>query len=279
MSHEYEFLTVDTVGDSWSTLLEQAGPFKAATGAFLFSLPLGERSDLPAMMMGDEIEFLNAHPDGGYDATLSNNEVIDFVRKWTDAYAAGLLPRDSATGAYQAMVTNLTAERVAVVNANALARVKSEAPQIYAKLAVGPGIVGSLGESGVTVTHVAVSRQTRHPKLAAQLAWHVTSPAWQTELAIEASRVPSTIESLSDPAFSEWSDDPQQQATVIGARQLANSRPFVPPIGPWPDLRRVFDEGIKRVLLEGAALEPTLAGVEREWNRILRADAAGMPYK
>ena len=94
-----------------------------------------------------------------------------------------------------------------------------------------------------------------------------------------ASRVPSTVESLSDPAFSAVSDDPQQQATTLAAEQLPDARAFAPSIGPWPDLRRAFDGPIQRVLLDGGEVGPALTAVDAEWNRILAADAAGVPYK
>ena len=272
-------LTPLTLGRDWETLRAQAAAFRERTGANLFTLPLGDGSDLPPMMLADGLTPLVPDPAGGWRADLTAPPVVDFVQQWVDFYRAGLVPRDAATGAYDAQVNNLTNGRVAMINANALARVKRDAPALYADVAVGPGVVGRLGRPHLAVTQVSVARATRHPKEAADLAWFLTGPTWQTDLAKLASRVPSTTASLSDPAFSEWSDDPQQQATVLGARQLPEARAFTPAIGPWPDLRRAFDARIKNVLLNGDDVRTALAQIEAEWNRILRADAAGMPYK
>ncbi len=272
-------LTPQTLGQTWDELLDQAADFKRATGAFLFTLPLGDRSDLPAMLMADGVEPVVPHADGGWQSNLGDPAVVAFISRWAAAYRNKLLPRSAATGGYEQMVTGLTGETVACINANALARVKQEAPQIYEQLAVGPGVVGSLGAAGMAITHVAVSRQSKHPKLAAALAEHVTSPRWQTELAIMAGRIPSSTASLSDPAFSAESDDPQQIATALGAQQLATARAFAPPVAAWPDLRRAFDDAMKGILLDGDAVEPALADAGREWDRILRAEAAGLPYK
>ena len=268
-----------TLGGTWDALLKQAGPFYRRTGVYLFTLPLGDRSDLPAMMLADGLKPLAPHDDGGLASNLGDPQIVAFVERWVDAFRSEILPRGAATGGYEHMVNGLAGETVACINANALARVKAEAPQVYEHLAVGPGVVGKLGRPHVAVTHVAVTRQSTQPQLAAELAWHVTSPRWQTELAILAGRIPSTTASLDDPAFSAESDDPQQQATTIGARQLPEARAFKPAIGAWPDLQRAFDDGMKSILLGGEATAPALASVGREWDRILRAEAEGLPYK
>ena len=269
-------LTPATVGADWGTLLRQAGPFREATGAYLFTLPLGDRSDLPAMMLADGIEIVRPIR-GGFRADLTQPAAVAFVGRWVGAYRAGLLPRAAATDAYEHMVRGVADRSVALINANALARLKGEAPRVYRDLAVGPGVTGALGAPDLTVTHVGVGRRTRHPELAAELAWHVTSPRWQTELAVEAGRVPSTTASLGDPAFQAGDGaDPQAAATALGVGQLPSARSFAPTIGAWPAMRSIFDDAIKRALLDGADVATVLAGVEREWDRILRDEAAGV---
>ncbi|MEM1011701.1 MAG: extracellular solute-binding protein [Planctomycetota bacterium] len=271
-------LSPETVGGDWLTLLEQAGPFKEMTGSYLLSLPLGDRSDLPPMMLADGIEIVRPHADGGYHAALTTPEAVDFVTLFVDAFRDGRLPRDTSTGGYEAMVNGMAGETVALINANALHRIRNKSERVYDKLVVAPSIVGKLGVPGVAVTHVAVGRQTKNAELAAKLAWHVTSPEWQTELAIEAGRVPSTIASLSDPAFNR-TGDLQEKATSLSVEQLASARSFAAPTATWPDLRRVFDDGMRSILIDNAEVEPTLRDVEVEWDRILRADAAGMPWR
>ena len=273
-------LTPETIGGDWDALIAQAGPFHERTGRYLFTLPLGSESDLPAMMLADGIDPLVPDPKTRYRSNLTSPAVVAFLRKWVDFYRSGAVPRSAATGAYEEMVVNLTAGRVAVINANALNRVRDQAPQIYESIAVGPAIVGTLGLPRVSLTQICVARRTRHRRLAGELAWHVTGPKWQTKLAVMASRVPSTVESLSDPAFSTANPaDPLQVATVLAAEQLPDARAFAPAIGPWPDLQRAFDEPMKRVLLEGTPVEQALAAIDAEWDRILTANAEGVPYK
>ncbi len=271
-------LTPDTLGRDWQTLLDQARPFKEATGKHLFSIQLGDRSDLPAMMLSDGIDLVTPHPDGGMRATLTTPRVIDTITTWADAFSDGTLPRSAATGGYEGLVLGMTGGSVAMINANALNRIATEAPRVYEDIVVGGGVVGSLGVPGMAVTHVSVSALSRHPHEAAALAWHLTGPKWQTELALDAGRSPSTLASLDDSRFAATTDDPQAIATEMGVEQVRDAQAFAPPTGTWPDLRRVFNEAMKRVLLEGEPVADAMAATEAEWNRILRADAAGEPY-
>lgn len=62
------------------------------------------------------------------------------------------------------------------------------------------------------------------------------------------------------------------QARKASADALRDAVAFTPALGSWPDLRRAFDEGIKAALLDGRDVRATLADIEHDWNRILRAD-------
>jgi ABC-type glycerol-3-phosphate transport system substrate-binding protein len=263
-------LSPETVGGDWQTLLAQAAPYRKKTDAFLFTLPLGNRSDLPAMMLADGIELF---ADDG-SPRLRESEVISFVKTWASAFAADVLPRSSATGGYQAMLDGLAEQRVALINANAVAHIKKSAPTVLDSLAVAPAVVGKLNQPSVAVTHVAVTEQSQQKELAATFAWHVTSPHWQKELAVAAGRVPSTIASLTDAAFTTaTAGDLTAEATVISTRQLPNARTFKPPLGVWPEMRLAFDDAMKRILIDKQDVADALAEADKQWRRLLGRDA------
>ncbi|MEM6560996.1 MAG: extracellular solute-binding protein [Planctomycetota bacterium] len=271
-------LSVETVGADWDTLLAQARPFHERTGAFLFTLRLGEDSELPALMIAAGLEPIVPDDRGGWRSNLTDPAVVEYVQRWVELYADGVLPRSAATGGYGAAVQAYTDRNVAVLNANALKKIEQTDPALFAVTEVLPGVRSRAGGDGLAVMHLAVGRQSEHPELAEELALHLASPRWQTELAIRASRLPSTLASLDDPAFTDNSTK-LTAATALGAAGLADARSYNPPVGPWPDLRRAFNDGIKRALLGEADVEAVLAEVDAEWERMLRADAAGMSYK
>lgn len=280
-------LTPATLGKTWDELLEQAGPFHEKTGKFLFSLRLGE-IDLVSMIKAQGLEPIVPHADGGWKSNLTDPAVRALISKWVAAYRSGILPREAATGSYAELVQGYKESMVAVINANAVKRLE-DTPKVLQASQIGPAIVGDSGVSNIAAVQMAVTSQSRHPREAAMLAAFVTSPKWQTELAIMASRLPSTRESLNDPAFTTpvpLNANPTpldrllQEATFESARQLDAARSMIPPTATWPDLERSFSEAIKPAMLDrGVSIEATLDAIDREWNRILRADAAGLPYK
>lgn len=279
-------LTPETLGDTWEELLRQAKPFHETTGRYLFTLGLGEQSDLPVILESEGVPPVVQQEDGTWQSNLTDPRVADIVRKWVDLYRSGALPREAATSQYPQMVKNYGEGRVAMINANAATAIRTESPLVYNDTVVLPGVVGAADLHGVAVTTIGVSSQSEHPELAAKLALHITSPPWQERLAREASRLPATLESLDNVEsflpVGEASDETIRTATRISAEQLAaGAAPRSPPIGPWPDLRTIFDEAMKRMLLgdDEPDVAATLSRVSKEWDRILQADAAGVPYK
>ncbi len=59
-------------------------------------------------------------------------------------------------------------------------------------------------------------------------------------------------------------------ARKVVAESLPDAVGFTAALETWPDLRRSFEEAIKRVLVDGADLDETLEHLNEEWNRILR---------
>lgn len=268
-------LTPATVGKTWDELLEQAGAFRAKTGKYLFILRLGE-VDLLSMVTAAGLKPIVKDESGGYRSNLADPAVVGVVEKWVKAYRDGELPRESATADYPAVVQAFKEQSVAILNADAVRSVRADAPKVYEKLAVGPGITGAIGKTNVSAVYLGVSSQSRHPQLAAKLLWFMTSPRWAEKLCMQASRVPGTIESLEKPEFSRPADesDKLKLAIGIGAEQLklGRAQSFIPPTGKWPDMEDAFGDELKRSLLEGVPVKQSLERVSRVWDNMLREE-------
>lgn len=279
-------LSSDTVANDWNTLLKQAQQYHDATGGFLFSVPLGESSELPTMMLSEGLAPFRT-TDAGLRADLTRPEIVAMVNGWVSAYRGGILPRSAATRDHAAITELYQNGQVAVVQtgANMLRRIRDANPQVFAATAVRPAITGSLGRSHVAVMVLGVSARSDHPELAAALAAWVTSPQNQTQLAKQSGVLPSTPASLADPYFSDVpvADDSGEDAEDAGEAMIRYARSisagalpeavaFTPAMSAWPDLRRTFAEGIKRALLDGADVATTLREIEVEWDAILAAN-------
>ncbi|MEM9372229.1 MAG: ABC transporter substrate-binding protein [Planctomycetota bacterium] len=271
----------DAVADSWPGLRRQARETFDRTGAMLFTQPLGQDSQLPVMMLADGVVPFTSDDAGRLRASFRDPGVAAWIEAWVDLYRSGAMPRQAATSGFEHLIEVYQEERVAVLNtgANFLGRVRGASQSTYNSTEVSAPIVGSLGRAHIAVMPVSVSSTTQHPRLAAALAWELTSPSNQLAFCRLASILPSTVSSLDDPFFSgptpreiELGNQKIGRARAIVARALADAVAFTPRLECWPELRRSFNDQIKRALLGDTSLEPILADLEQDWNAILDAE-------
>jgi len=269
----------NALGRDWKTLRTQAPEFHRKTGKFLFMTRLGE-IDLLGQIVAEDLLPIVPHAEGGFQSNLTkDSRIVSLMKEWVELYRSGAMPRESATGTYPDLVQAFKEERVAVVNANLVRVIQRDAPELFARIVPRPAIVGAKNVGNLSSVMLGVSSQSKHPELAAKLLWHMTTPKYQEELALLASRLPSTIASMNSPRFAPTAPDALSQATALSMRELPKSMSFVQPTGTWPDLEKIFGEGMKRALLSDVPAEKALTDIEAEWDRILRADAKGLSWK
>ena len=270
-------LTTATLAQHWDGLLAQAKPFHRKTGKYLFMARLGD-IDLLNMIMAQGLKPIESLPSGGYRSNLLDEPIVTLMDQWVQAVRNGDIPRESATAGYSDMVSEFKEQRIALLNADAVRAIKNDAPSLYQNLILRPGVTGTIQKTAIAASEIAVGAQTRYPRLAAELAWFMTSPPWQERLCLQASRIPGTQQSLSLPAFSLSSEpeDKLQVAMKIGCQQLriGNATNFIPPTGQWPDMMAIFGDEMKRSMLEGVGVRTSLERIDRAWNELLAAEAA-----
>lgn len=273
-------LSVETLGRTWPDLIEQARAFHERSGAYLFTQPLGTDSQLPMMLLADGLVPLRLDEHGEIRADASRAEVRAFLAAWVSLYRDGALPREAATRGFEHLIDVYQNERVAMVNtgANFLARVRDVSRSVYDQTRVLPPVVGRLGAAHIAVMPVCVSAQTDAMAEAVAWAGFITSAESQGAFCRLAPIVPSTRASLADPFFTGPTDDERAAglellgtARGVVTEALVSGAAFTPPLEAWPDMRRVFNERIKGVLLGGSDLGETLAAIDAEWNTILDA--------
>ncbi len=275
-------LSVGTLAGDWRGLKAQAGEFRRKTGEYLFSQPLGEESQIPIMMLGEGLVPLREE-GGRLVADLLRVEIVEYVRGWVGAYREGWLPREAATKGH-AHLTELYQEgRLAVINTgpNFVERIRDVSPRVFERTVVLKGAVGELGRVHMPVMVLAVVSQSRQPELAARLAWHLTGPEAELGLSKMVAVMPSARSALEDPYFAEAvsrsregemaadAEGRLQQARAVAASTTREAVAFTPALECWPEMRRAFEEEIKRALLDGAEVEGVLARAQGEWDRIL----------
>lgn len=285
-------LTPETLGRTWRELAGQAMAFREASGAYLFTQPLGQDSQLLIMLLGEGLPPFRAGEDGRLSADLTRPDVLEYLAVWVELYRAGGLPREAATQGFEHLIDVYQNERVAALNtgANFLRRVRGVSQRVYDQTGILPPVTGRLGRPHIAVMPLSVTAASEHPELAAALAAHMTSAESQLAFCKLATILPSTPAAFKDPFFAGPTEAERDEgmamvgeARAIVASALTEAVAFTPALECWPDLRRAFEAGMKRVLLEGADLAGTMAEVEAEWDRRIagmnsrRAMAGGSP--
>lgn len=283
-------LTPDDLGPTWRDLMFLARSFHDETGLFLFTQPLGQDSQLPMMLIADGLPPFTPGPGGELVPDLLRDDVVAYLDDWVQLYRAGALPRECATRGFEHLIDVYQDERVAslVTGVNFLKRVRDVARSVYDQTEVRPAITGRLGRAHIAVMPLGVGTQSEHPELAAALALHITSAESQSLFCREATILPSTPGSLDDPYFQGPTEDERAgglEKIGVARRMVTESMvsavPFTPAVECWPDLRRSFEAGIKRALLEDVGLRDELRRVQADWERIIgemneRRAAAGV---
>lgn len=267
----------------WSELLSISGAFKERTGAFLFSHPLGHESQLPSILLAEGVRIFVTDNDGSMRADLTSDEVRGVLDHWVQAFHNGWIPRESATQGHAHLVEGYQSGRLALINSgpNFLSRIRDVAPSVFEATAVRPAVTGSLGRAHISVMTLGVMSRSKDPQLAAELAWHLTSPEAQLDFCRIVNILPSTPESLNDPLFAApIADNGSAETRIAGARALtARSLPdavaFTPALAAWPDMRKAFEDQFVRVLLGTRKLDEALRTIQSRWNRLLIATGGG----
>jgi len=269
----------DQLSTRWVGLREQAAAYRTRTGKYLFSLPLGEESQLPIIMWGEGLRPLKAGSDGRLISSLLDPPVAAYLRGWVEFYRSGAMPSEAATRDHSHLNEMYQNGELAEIDSgpNFLKRVQDVAPGVYALTLARAAVTGSTGKSHIATMVVAVTRQSRHPKLAAEFAAFITSAESQTEFCRLAPILPSTPVSLASGVFARpplgkdgVPTDKVAWACAVAAESLKDAVAFTPAMEAWPDLRRAFEERIKVLLLDGGDFGVALREIDETWNRILR---------
>jgi ABC-type glycerol-3-phosphate transport system substrate-binding protein len=267
----------DSVPRRWSELLALAPAFRERTGAFLFSHPLGHESQLPSILLAEGCPIF-VEREGVLRAWLAHDVALGVLEPWVRAYRSGALPREAASTGHGHLTEGYQSERLALINTgpNFLDRIRDTSPGVFARTLVRPAITGALGRPHLSVMVLGVMSRSRHPALAAALAWHLTGAGAQLEFCRRANILPSTPASLEDPLFRPPAGGTlMDEARGLTASALPGATAFTPALAGWPGMRRAFEERVTRVLLGQAELGPTLHRLERDWDDVLTSTGGG----
>jgi putative chitobiose transport system substrate-binding protein len=297
-------MSVESLPRDWAGLREAARAYRKAvgpSGPYLFTFPMGHDSDLLMMLFQEGLPPVKVGPEGRLVSNLRSPEVVRVIADWVAIYREDALPREAATLGGQHVTNLYKNKRVAVVNygPNFMNVIRKESPEVYEATRTGAPVTGPDGRGHIAVMVLGVMERSEHKDLAAKLAWSITSPASQEAFCRVVPILPSTRASLDEAQFSDEAtatrlaqasadatakgqgriSEPVAAKTIVAgldaARSLRTAVAFTPSLAAWPDMRRTFEDRIKRAMAGEERVEDSLAWVDAEWSRMLRASPAG----
>lgn len=197
---------------------------------------------------------------------------MEIVKEYKKLYDEGVIPRESITAEHRRAIDLYKNGKIAflVSGPQFMFIIKSEAPEIYGVTGIGSAfpVVGSGGYE-VEMQNLCVSAKSPNPKEAIDLALWVTNAENQLAFSKMVTIFPSIKQALADPYFSKPGDSPEDKARNAGAKQLENAVISIPPLPHLPELNKVMNDVMQKVLLKNISAEDALSEAEKKWNEIL----------
>jgi putative chitobiose transport system substrate-binding protein len=194
---------------------------------------------------------------------------------WTGLYRRGLLPREVVSQGYRRAIELYQSGELAQVGSGAefLRSIQTNAPQIAASTRPYPALTGAGGEANVAVMTLAVPKQSRAPRQAADFALFLTDAVHQARFAEEARVLPSATDALerlrSDLNAERPASEPEalvQRARLQSLETLSRGRVLVPASPGVKRLQAILYTQLQRAMLGQLSSDAALREAERQWN-------------
>jgi putative chitobiose transport system substrate-binding protein len=239
------------------------------TRAFGFLPNLTEDGELKNILAREGIPLVN---ETRSQATFNIPEAVNIVAELKDLYDKGVIPRESIRAEHRRSLESFKSGRSAflVSGPQFLRLIRNEAPDLYKN--VGVSTVPPIGNTGlfeVDTQNLVLFKNTPHPEAALALAKFVTNAENQLEFTRTVTIFPSVLEALDDPHFSAGGDSPEDQARLIGARQMRSAGILVPPLPRLGELNRAMEDAARNAMTGRATPAAAIEQAANRWNEIL----------
>ncbi len=262
-------LSLEDVPEHFSDLPEFAKSIKEKTGKFA-SFPIyTENGTLRLLLWAAGVPITNRE---GTEATFNTEKAVETIKFWTDLYNSGLVPDEALTATHQRPMELYKTGNLLMMETGAqlMRKVESDAPDVYANTRVWPLLSWKGQEKYQTALHtICISSQAAHPQEAADFAAYVTNAQNQLEFCKLTTIIPTVIEALDDPYFSDPEDTLEGRARLMSAKQVRKGAVFRPLKG-GKALQTIMDRTTENIALGKISAEEGIAEAERKWNEILQ---------
>ena len=252
----------------YDNMEEIARTVKEETGKFAIFPMYTEAGTFRQFLVEAGLPLLN---ESETKAAFNTEETVEMLKFWTDLYRNDLVPSEALTATHLRPIELFKTGDLAILvtGPQFIRKIESDAPNIYEQTEVGPLMRWKGQYNYIVELHaMSVGHATEHPELAAEFAAFVTNAENQLELTKLTTILPSQVESLKDPYFTDPED------TLIGrARRYSASQGIQGKVyESFPANRKilkVFDEMVEDVALGKMSAEEGVTWAEERVNEIL----------
>ncbi len=266
-------LTEADLPTTWPELYAFAETVRATNSDYYgISLNFGPGTELnllPYLLYNDIPAFLEDGTVG-----LNTGAAAEHLQLWVDLVQNDLIPRQSLTDDHRQMVERFSqGETALIMIAPHLLRLVQETnPEVYAQLAVAPGITGTSGKNAMDVQSLVVPATAPYPNAALALALFVTNPEVQAAFSKEVNIFPSNLLSYADPFFQEI--DPENPVSVIRPLALdyvTNAENRTPTFPNDAEVQQVIIDAQNAALLGAKPAQQALDDMVEQMNALIAA--------
>ncbi|MNR88717.1 Cyclodextrin-binding protein precursor [compost metagenome] len=241
---------------------------KAGFQPFLPSF--GDGNKLLELMSMDGVSLLSAD---GKKAAFDTPEGRASFAYWVGLYKDGAIAKESLSLDHREVVDRFQAGQTTVLPAGPqfLTLIKQNAPELYAKLEVGPQLAGTSGKVGVGVMNLVVPKGAKHQEQAIALAQFITNAENQLAFSKLVPILPSVKAAAQAEYFTKLPANPtlEDRARQIAAEQLERAELLVPPLPRHDELAKALNQAFQSAALGKESPDAALTKAAADWERIL----------
>jgi putative chitobiose transport system substrate-binding protein len=205
-------------------------------------------------------------------AAFNTPKAAEILADLKSLYDQGAIPRESIRAEHRRSLDSFRQGRSAflISGPQFLRIIKNESPALYNNIRVSTvPPIGDTGRYEVDTQNLVLFKDSPNPKEALGLAEFITSAENQLAFTRTVTIFPSVLAALDDPHFTQAGESPEDQARVIGAKQMRSAGILVPPLPRLGELNRAMEDATQALLNGRATPAQALEQAEKRWNEIL----------
>lgn len=206
------------------------------------------------------------------EAAFNSPEGLKAFEYFTELYEEKLIPSDALTGDQRNTIDMYQGGQVAFfAGSQFISQIKENAPDIYENTLPSGAITGDSGKKTMSVQNVVVPEQSENQEAAVKFALFLTNAENQLAFTKLTPILPSSIEALEDPYFTEAGEDaePSDLVRIKSAEQLSEAELLVKPMEHYDELREAMLDALSEAMLGKMSPQEALDQAENAWNDIL----------